>query len=164
MPLLPVHDLYASGAVPLFSLGSSSAIYALIATALIWAPENDSDGQVCFIIIRYTTIPIKAAAAIYFGLDLLDFIMFGFQVSSGLLHLMGAAFGFPFAIFMLQQGWVDCEGWDIFSQRGEEAPAASEKKSRLGKREQSNEGRGRPLPAGAANQSNGVAWGWDNLK
>ena len=166
VPFLPMHEAYESGMIPLYSLGASSAIYALIATALIWAPENDIDGILLFFGIRYITIPIKVAAALYFGLDFLDFMLSGFQLSTGLLHLMGAAFGFPFAIVMLKKGWVDCEGWDWFSRRNGDgsSTSVSRKTARAVERERSNEVAGRPLPAAAAGQSKGVDWGWDNLK
>ena len=36
-------------------------------------------------------------------------------MSSAVLHLLGAAAGFPLAIAMLRLGWVDCEHWDVFS-------------------------------------------------
>ncbi len=53
---------------------------------------------------------------------------FGSQV----LHLMGAGLGFGIGVVMLKKGWVDCEGWDLFSvwtgtqnkAREEEAEAA----------------------------------------
>ena len=36
-------------------------------------------------------------------------------MTSQILHLMGAAFGFALAVAMLKLRWVDCENWDLFS-------------------------------------------------
>jgi hypothetical protein len=36
-------------------------------------------------------------------------------MTTPVLHLMGAAVGFPLAVVMLKQDMVDCEGWDLFT-------------------------------------------------
>jgi hypothetical protein len=40
----------------------------------------------------------------------------GQGLGSAFLHLLGAGIGFPIAVLMLKKGWVDCEGWDLFSR------------------------------------------------
>jgi hypothetical protein len=49
-------------------------------------------------------------------------------LSAPVLHLLGAVLGFGYAALAVRRGWVDCEGWDLFSvMRGRHAqPAPSD--------------------------------------
>jgi hypothetical protein len=47
--------------------------------------------------------------------ELCVFIVAGFQMSSELLHMLGFAVGLPVGLWMVRTGYVDCEGWDLFS-------------------------------------------------
>jgi hypothetical protein len=58
-------------------------------------------------------------------------------MSGAMLHVVGAAMGFPVAIWMLKKGMVDCENWDVFSvwsgrhkMTDEEWEEAQERKAR----------------------------------
>lgn len=102
------------------ALGASGAIFALMAVALVWAPDNDINCifSWSFWIVREVDIPILGFSLFYFVLQLIPMLIFGFHMSTPLLHLLGMLVGFPVAIIMLRRGWVDCEGWDLFSRYG----------------------------------------------
>ncbi|MEO1529178.1 MAG: rhomboid family intramembrane serine protease [Planctomycetota bacterium] len=122
----------AIGQIPMFlfyggeggALGASGVVFALMMVACIWAPFNDID----FILtwgwfVSTIEIPLYGVAAFYVGKELLFVILLEWQMSTPMLHLMGAFVGVPFAIVMLKRGWVDCEGWDLFSRTGIPMPA-----------------------------------------
>ena len=97
--------------------GASSAIFGIMAMAAIWAPANEiTCGYFAGLgwMIRTGTFDVAIGlwAAGFVGLNLLQLL---WGSLTGLLHLMGAAFGAPLAILMLKAGAVDCEGWDAFT-------------------------------------------------
>jgi len=106
------------------SYGSSAIIFGLLAVALVWAPKND-------LVIGFW-IPIFGDGAFDVSIAAFSFIVIGVQGLlvwwSGptvLLHLMGGLLGFIAATVMLRRGWVDCEGWDLYSVlRGPPASAS----------------------------------------
>lgn len=104
---------------PSGSLGASSAIYAIMAMAAVWAPANNINFFYwLFLILAGTVeIPVATVAALYVGYDLLMAILSGNPTS--LLHISGAALGFPVGVVLLRKGMVDCEGWDLFSRMGQ---------------------------------------------
>jgi membrane associated rhomboid family serine protease len=99
-----------------YSFGASSILFGLMAMALVWAPQNDIH---CWWIWWYRTgefdVPIIAFAAFYLGVEILFACLEGFAFGTSVLHLMGAAVGFPLAVLMLKLDWVDCEKWDLFA-------------------------------------------------
>lgn len=115
------------------SLGASSAIYGLMAIAAVWAPENSIQFFYWVAVYMGTVdIPILGVAALYIGLDLavagLWTGVMGQGITSGLLHIMGAAVGLPLGVILLKRGVVDCEGWDFFSRYfGEAKPKVKAK-------------------------------------
>ncbi len=48
-------------------------------------------------------------------IELFTSFLAGMTFGSQILHLMGAGLGFGVGVVMLKKGWVDCEGWDLFS-------------------------------------------------
>jgi membrane associated rhomboid family serine protease len=103
-----------------YSLGASSAIYGLMAIAIVWAPRNEIN---CFYWLGWmfagtTDISIITFACIYLAFDTLEVILHivasGSVLSTGWLHITGALIGVPVGIFMVKRKLVDCEGWDIF--------------------------------------------------
>ena len=117
-------------ASPGASVGASSAIYGIMAIALVWAPKNEIN---CFYwfglwLAGTADVPIVMFTLIYLAFDLLGIALtFGFTgnaMSSGVLHFMGAAIGAPLGVLLLQRKVVDCEGWDALSlYRGHGSPA-----------------------------------------
>lgn len=99
------------------ALGASGVIFGLMMIAVIWAPENEMD---CFywIIVFVGTIEVRiiALGVAFVFLQLAFLFATGFSMSSEMLHMIGAAIGAPIGFFMLRQGMVDCEGWDIVSR------------------------------------------------
>ena len=97
------------------SLGASAVVYGLLALAMVWAPQNEMScvfvwlRPVAFDVTLYTLGGI--AVLIQIGTGMLA----GMTMSSQVLHLMGAGLGFGIGVVMLKKGWVDCEGWDLFS-------------------------------------------------
>ncbi len=104
------------GADPNMSLGASSILYGLMAICLVWAPKNDIH---CLFLVSIrpflTNVSVLVFASIYLGLELFLAIFLREGLGSEVLHLMGAAVGFPVGILLLKKGWVDCENWDVFS-------------------------------------------------
>jgi membrane associated rhomboid family serine protease len=101
------------------ALGASAAIFGFMAMCLVWAPENEIN---CFIMVTYFIIKIAwfevkvvVMVGLFLLLQLVIAIFTSMAMSSEVLHLIGAAVGFPFAIAMLKLGVVDCEHWDAFS-------------------------------------------------
>lgn len=98
------------------SLGASSIIYGLLAIAMIWAPMNEMS-CVFLIIIRpiMFEVTLYTLAIVAVLIELGTSLLSGMALSSSILHLMGAFLGFGVGTAMLKWGWVDCEGWDVFS-------------------------------------------------
>lgn len=101
------------------ALGASGVIFALMAIAVVWAPDNELD---CILLLgvftRTIEIRIFMMGGIYIMLQLAFFATGGFRMSSELLHLVGLGIGFPVGFWMLKNHWVDCEGWDLISRYG----------------------------------------------
>lgn len=100
--------------------GASGVIYSLMAIALVWAPKNCLDVMLVYSIgfyLRTTLIDVTVLtfSVCFIGFDLLFAWLGGFTMSSEVLHLLGAAVGFPVGIVMVKRGMVDCEDWDLFS-------------------------------------------------
>jgi membrane associated rhomboid family serine protease len=118
---LPLHG------VNVRSGGASSAIFGIMAMAAIWAPVNEiTCGYFAGLgwMIRTGTFDVTIGlwAAGFVGLNLLQLL---WGSLTGLLHLMGAAFGAPLAILLLKTGIVDCEGWDAFTIQRNGRPSYS---------------------------------------
>jgi membrane associated rhomboid family serine protease len=103
--------------------GASAVVYGLLAVCMVWAPRNELDCLVFFGIgfrmyvdhwhLRYTTV-----ALLYVGGQVLFMGLAGFTgrvAVSEMGHLSGAFWGAVLATALLKAGWVDCEGWDLFS-------------------------------------------------
>ncbi|TWT36727.1 Rhomboid family protein [Posidoniimonas corsicana] len=114
------------------SLGASTAIYGIMAMALVWAPRNEI--QVWYLIWVFllfmgsADVPIVVLCLIYIGLDVLGLVLFHLLggvagSASGWLHLAGLFLGFPIAVFLLKTKSVDCEGWDLFHVWAGETPS-----------------------------------------
>ncbi|ELP32763.1 rhomboid family intramembrane serine protease [Rhodopirellula baltica] len=118
----------AIGQIPMFvfsdgqggALGASGVIFALLAVAVIWAPQNDIHFfyMWSWFFCGTVEIPISVIAMFYFAVEFLQVAWTGIQMSTPVLHLLGMSVGIPFAIFMLKHQLVDCEGWDLFSRLG----------------------------------------------
>lgn len=106
--------------------GASGVIYALMAISLVWAPKNEIEVIWIWFIgimgypVRQFSVTVFWFAMWYVGTDLFFSILLEFRMSTPVLHSLGAMVGFPVGVLMLKRGWVDCEGWDLFSvRRGE---------------------------------------------
>jgi len=103
--------------------GASAVVFGLLGMCMIWAPRNELN---CLVIIiagfrtfvfhwdlRYTTV-----ALLYVGEQVINMIwasMLGRAMVTEMGHLSGAFWGTLLAIVIFKAGWVDCEGWDVFS-------------------------------------------------
>ncbi|HAI10303.1 MAG TPA: hypothetical protein DCM28_01275 [Phycisphaerales bacterium] len=103
-----------------FSAGASVIIFGLMAIVLVWAPDNRFECIWIIYLAYHVEFEIShyTVAVIYFGINLLDIIFSGFTVSSSLLHMGGVLIGLPIAVIMLYVGWVNCEGYDLFTRYG----------------------------------------------
>jgi len=74
----------------------------------------------CFYLVGFYTgtfeVRIVKLGACFMMLQLFFLWLGGFAMSSEMLHLIGAAIGTFFGLFMLRQNMVDCEGWDYISR------------------------------------------------
>ena len=99
------------------ALGASGVIFALMVIAMLWAPENEME---CFYFVGFYfgtfEIRIVKLCGAFMMLQMIFLWLGGFQMSSELLHVIGAAIGFPVGVWMLRQNLVDCEGWDFISR------------------------------------------------
>lgn len=103
-------------ASPGVSVGASSAIFGLMAIALVWAPRNEMTVGYSWVLrTGLWEAPIQTFALLMIVLQLGLAVFLGFRVTSELLHLAGAALGFGIAWLFLKKNWVDCENWDLFS-------------------------------------------------
>jgi membrane associated rhomboid family serine protease len=133
---------FASGG---FSLGASSAIFALLALVVIWAPSNSFE-----ILFLFGFRPIMFEMPIsIFGLMMFAFNFVPWSWSGGVtteaLHLMGGAVGIPVGLLMLQRRWVDCEGYDLISYfHGKEGDESVFKRKGRKKKKSSKEVRDQP--------------------
>jgi len=120
--------------------GASGAIFAMIAIALLWAPRNT------FTVIWMVPImgifgrggmmelSVFFLSMFYLVMNLIEGLLMSFTMSTPVLHLFGAIVGFPIGIHMLNQKWVDCEGWDVFTLREKDAKLAKKMKRKEQKR------------------------------
>ncbi|HEV3165553.1 MAG TPA: rhomboid family intramembrane serine protease [Isosphaeraceae bacterium] len=100
------------------SYGASAIVYSLLAMSLVWAPKNDLS---CWVFIWYFLrfhfndyeIPIYWFATFYIATEAITIPLSGFAITSSLLHVLGAAWGFALGTLMLKADWVDCENWDF---------------------------------------------------
>ncbi len=119
-----IQAAYLHAGHPSYVLGASAIIFGLMAMSMLWAPVNEISCFFVFIIgfrILSNTFecPIYAFALLEFAWEGTSmgwqYLIRGDPLSSGLLHISGALWGMVAGVLILQAGWVDCEGWDVFS-------------------------------------------------
>jgi membrane associated rhomboid family serine protease len=119
-----IQAAYLHAPEPSYVVGASAIIFGLMAMCMIWAPVNDlSCFYLIFVGFRIITntfeVPIYAFAILQLTLEglavLLQFLIKGDPMSSGLLHVSGAFWGLIAGIVLVQAHLVDCEDWDVFS-------------------------------------------------
>jgi membrane associated rhomboid family serine protease len=119
-----IQAAYLHAAEPSYVLGASGIIFGLMAIGMIWAPVNEISCFYLFfagfrVISNTVELPIYVFALLQLGLEglsvLVQFMLRGDPMSSGLLHVSGACWGLIVGILLVKARWVDCEGWDVFS-------------------------------------------------
>lgn len=119
-----IQAAYLGASEPSYVLGASAIIFGLMAMAMVWAPRND----ICcfyFFLVGFRAFtgtfewPIYVFALLQLAMEGvsvgLQSMIHGDPMSSGLLHISGAAWGLVTGIALVKLGWVDCEGWDVFA-------------------------------------------------
>jgi tetratricopeptide (TPR) repeat protein len=91
-----------------------------MAIACVWAPRNEIEmayGLWAPLVYRIDSfnIPVWAMSVLMVTKEVLLAVLWQFPIGSELFHLVGTALGFGLAVSMLRGGWVDCEGWDMWS-------------------------------------------------
>ncbi len=102
------------------SYGASGVVFGFMAMALVWAPESKIDCVAVFIFgfyfrVTYFEIRVFTLVGLYLLLQIVIVWWTEMQMSSEMLHLIGAAVGLPIAIAMIRWKLVDCDYFDIFS-------------------------------------------------
>jgi membrane associated rhomboid family serine protease len=106
------------------SYGASAIVYGMIAMAMVWAPRNELSCLLVYYRITTFDLPVLTYAGFSIAIEVaLGFLTVASRAADGMflvmtsqiLHLMGAAFGFALAVAMIRLRWVDCENWDLFS-------------------------------------------------
>lgn len=104
-----------------WAYGASGTIFGLMVISVLWAPENDIRiFYWIFIRVGTLTLTVRTMGILFLVMNVVFAALSlsaGAGVSSDLLHLIGAAVGLPVGLVFLKRGWVDCEGWDLFSVR-----------------------------------------------
>ena len=98
------------------SIGSTTAIYATLGVAVVWAPKNEFD---CFWSFGFrmgtVEIPVMIYGAIIFAVQGVYGILLSYFTPSAILQVLGIPIGFAVGFVWLKSKWVDCEGWDILN-------------------------------------------------
>jgi membrane associated rhomboid family serine protease len=115
-----IEQTFMLWATPNVSLGASAIIYGLMAISLLWAPQNSLDCVfvliICFYpIVRFFEVSVSILAGAFISLAVVGSLLTGLEMSSMLLHSMGAVIGGAVGLWMLKSDRVDCENWDLFS-------------------------------------------------
>ena len=119
-----IQAAYLRAPEPSYVLGASAVVFGLMAIDMIWAPVNEISCFYLFfagfrVISNTVELPIYVFALLQLGLEglsvLLQFMVRGDPMSSGLLHISGALWGLIVGVLLVKARWVDCEGWDVFS-------------------------------------------------
>lgn len=108
----------------LYAIGSNNAIFALLAMALIWAPENEMSCVFLLIVPRLgkmggglvTEFRIVSLATAYLFIQMILFFFLGPLVWQAGFHLLSMLMGGVLGMVMLRMNWVDCEDWDIIAR------------------------------------------------
>jgi membrane associated rhomboid family serine protease len=127
---------------PIFMLGASGVIFALLAMCLVWAPRNELQCVTLFRLLPMEfDFPILWVAVLYIGLEALEASVTGFRASSALAHLGGAVLGLLVAVALLKLDLVDCENWDLFAvlERRTGQSKSQAQKARITRRRVSSE-------------------------
>lgn len=97
------------------ALGASAVIFGLLALCVAWVPANE------FTVLWLTgwastfDISISVFAGLYVLKEMFLWWASGFETGSAFLHLLGFFVAFPIGLWLVKSGYVDCEGWDLFS-------------------------------------------------
>ncbi len=97
-------------------LGASAIVYGFMAISLLWAPENSLQCVLVFgwYILR-REFAVKSVVLFFLILQVVVVVFTRAELSSELLHTVGAAMGFAIGTWLLKKKLVDCESWDLFS-------------------------------------------------
>ncbi|SMP48416.1 Rhomboid family protein [Neorhodopirellula lusitana] len=106
------------------AVGTSNAIFALLAMALIWAPENEMSCLLLVIVPRIgkmgvamtAELKISILAMAFLFIEMVMFFFLGTLIWQAGFHLLSMLMGAGLALIMLRLNWVDCEDWDIVSR------------------------------------------------
>ncbi|MFK7769564.1 MAG: rhomboid family intramembrane serine protease [Mariniblastus sp.] len=131
-----------------WTLGASGVIFGLIAMTMVWAPENEVTLTGAYIIFIFPVpftfnISFSTLGYVMVAMEFVAAAWVGFQISTPVLHLMGAVPGFIIAYFMLRWRRVDCDGYDFVSllkgKRGERTLTVADEKAQRARQKEAKE-------------------------
>lgn len=98
--------------------GASAAISGLMVIALLWAPENEVSFFYLIFFFWFGTFEVQifTVSCFFIAMDVLSITFSGFAMSGAMAHVLGALMGLPIGVWLLRNGTVDCEGWDLISR------------------------------------------------
>lgn len=125
------------GVEPTVAVGASAVVYGLMAICLVWAPFNEINCYGAVWSLRLVTFswdpPIWLLSLLYIGQELVWLFLgglTGLSIGTAIGHLSGAVWGFLIGTLMVTRGWVDCEGWDLYSRYSKRAELGRQWKER----------------------------------
>lgn len=100
-----------------FALGASSAIYGLVALAVLWAPRTRVSTFIWLLIHRPMMVEIRVLwlAGGYMAMQVLSVWIQGGRPSSEFLHACGIVTGLLLGLLCLRERWVDTDGGDLLA-------------------------------------------------
>lgn len=101
-----------------YALGASSAIYALVAMATLWAPRTHVSTFIWVIPLRphWVRIRVLWLAGCYMFMQVLSVWIQGGEPSSEFLHACGIVVGLGLGFLCLREKWVQTNGEDLLAQ------------------------------------------------
>jgi len=153
-----------------FAIGAANGVFALMALALLWAPENEMSCVLFYPRFGRMAggltgeLKISTLATGFLFIELIVLWASGFLVWEAASHLFAMALGSALGLIMLRKELVDCEDWDLISRNDWlhdiDWLCSPERKARLSAKESTDYD---PVAAALAQSSSQLVSGASNM-